>query len=60
MKIVLRNFETGLFLGRDERWTMDPAEALEFCSDFKATEHKCLHRLASTFAVVVDDNIDRR
>lgn len=52
MRILLQNFETGLYYSRDGSWTDNPEAALGFLNTLRATEHLLGRRLANTFVVV--------
>ncbi len=51
MKILLRDCETGLFLGDGREWTHNPECAQAFSNRFQATAYKLWHRLPRTCAV---------
>ncbi len=53
MRILLRNFVTGRYLGRGGVWTNKPALAMTFLNEVKATAYKLQHQLANTFVVVL-------
>jgi hypothetical protein len=52
MRIVLQNFESGLYLGNEDRWTRKPEAALAFRDEIRATEYRRERSLANTFVVV--------
>jgi hypothetical protein len=52
MRILLQNFETGLYRSPDGSWTDNPEAALGFFNTLRATEHLLGRRLANTFVVV--------
>ena len=52
MRILLQNFETGLYLNGDADWTQHPEAALAFPDAVRATDYRNLHRLPNTFVVV--------
>jgi hypothetical protein len=52
MRIVLQNFETGLYLGGDGNWTRHAESALGFLDAVGATAHRLCHCLVSTYVVV--------
>ena len=52
MRILLQNFETGLYRSRNGSWTDDAEAALGFLNTLRATEHLLGRRLANTFVVV--------
>lgn len=51
MRIVLQNFETGLYLGGDGNWTRNVETALAFLDSVAAAGHRICHRLFSTYVV---------
>ncbi len=53
MRILLQNFETGLYLCADGRWTDDPAKARAFPNTVQATGFMLNQRLRCTFVVVL-------
>ncbi len=55
MKIVLRSFETGLYLESLDQWTSDPESALMFPDQQRATAYQIRHRLADTFVAVLPE-----
>ncbi|HXP63688.1 MAG TPA: hypothetical protein VN829_24495 [Dongiaceae bacterium] len=52
MRILLQNFETGLYRSPNGSWTDDAEAALGFLNTLRATEHLLGRRLANTFVVV--------
>jgi hypothetical protein len=54
-RILLQNFETGLYLDLVGAWTTSPELAQEFPNSAKATEFKITHRLNHVFAVLVPE-----
>jgi hypothetical protein len=52
MRILLQNFESGLYRSPDGTWTDNPEAALRFLNTLQATEHVLGRRLANTFVVV--------
>ena len=52
MRILLQNFETGLYRSPNGSWTDDAEAALGFLNTLRATEHVLGRRLANTFVVV--------
>jgi hypothetical protein len=52
MKILLQNFDTGLYLGPHGRWTDKPEEGLGFPNTLQASEYTLERRLANTYVVV--------
>jgi hypothetical protein len=55
-RILLQNFETGLYLDLVGAWIGSPALARNFSNCVKATEFKIQHRLGQAFAVVVPES----
>lgn len=53
MKILLRNFETGLYLGRGCEWTQNPDKARAFQDRFRAGAYRVWHRLPRTCVVAM-------
>ena len=45
MKILLQDFQTGLYLGRRREWTQNPEAARAFPDRLRATAYKVWHRL---------------
>jgi hypothetical protein len=52
MRILLQNFETGLYLDREGQWTRKAENARAFADEVRATEYRVQQRLANTFVVV--------
>jgi hypothetical protein len=52
MRILLQNFESGLYLGDQGRWTKKPEAALAFRDEIRATEYRRERSLANTYVVV--------
>jgi hypothetical protein len=52
MRILLQNFETGLYLAGDGSWTQKHEAALAFRDEVRATEFRLQHRLDQAFVVV--------
>jgi hypothetical protein len=55
MRILLKNFATGLYLAEGGKWTRSAARALCFPNAVMATAHKIKNHLADTFAVVLPE-----
>jgi len=52
MKVLLQNFETGLYLCCGGAWTDNPEGALVFLNELRAADYCVYHRLPSTLVVV--------
>lgn len=53
MKILLQDFQTGLYLGRSRRWTQNPEKARTFQNRFRAGAYKVWHRLPRACVVAM-------
>jgi len=56
MKILLRDFETGLYLGRGREWTHSPDNARAFRDRFRAGAYRVWHRLPRTCVVAMPND----
>jgi len=52
MKILLQNFETGLYLRPDGQWTDQPELGIDFPNTVEATEYTLRRRLPNTYVIV--------
>jgi hypothetical protein len=53
MKVVLRDFRTGLYLGRGRAWTRNAETARTFSNRFRASAYKICHRLPEATVVAI-------
>ena len=54
-RILLQDFETGLYLDLAGAWTSSPESARDFPNCVKATEFKIQRRLSHAFVVVLPE-----
>ena len=51
MRILLRDFRSGLYVGVGRQWTLHPQRARTFASGFEAKAYQVCHRLAEAAVV---------
>src|SRR5437879_3381153 len=53
MRVLLRDFRTGLYLGRGRVWTRNPERARTFSNRFRAKAYKVCHHLREAAVVAI-------
>jgi len=57
MRVVLRDFRTGLYVGRERNWTGNPETARTFSNRFRANAYKVCHCLPEAKLVAVPASV---
>jgi hypothetical protein len=61
MKILIKDFGTGLYVGRGREWTQNPDKARAFRNRFRASAYRAWHRLPCACVVAVPgENVKSR